>query len=129
LAAGSCAPFLRAFERSSEPLVRKMIVNVLFGFTNCSSESIDAALTEMAEGDVVEMIVRHLSETGGDAEGAGAKLLLLFVVSPACKERVCAPDVADQIVKWSAEALQKVRLLGRRACNPSSAFYFLPDFG
>jgi hypothetical protein len=107
LAAGFCqaAPQPLGFVTNK---VRKSLLGILIIFVDAvSPHLLPAAKADLVAGNTVELITQAMVEAD-TPHGSFVAMLFSFSLDPLAKERMRAPGIVDQQVKWAAKWLLKV---------------------
>ncbi len=109
MAAGLCQAALQALRRQITTVSGRTLALLHTFFKGLSSKSQSSAMTVLVAGDVVELAMAHLADAGSDNIQCGVHMLEHFRADSRGRERLCAPRVVDQLMKWIAKWLAEVR--------------------
>jgi hypothetical protein len=89
------------------------LVSTLSSFFKCLPEdSHPAATAVLVVGGGVELTMGHMADAELDEVSTAVGLFIHFASDPLARERLCAGEVPDQILKWMAKVLPQVRGVG-----------------
>jgi hypothetical protein len=113
------------------------VLRTLVTFYNALPEhSHPAATTLLVAADGVELIVGHMGDVRDDDLVFAVPLFRQFFDDPQARERLSAPQLVVQMLKWLKECFSKVRnrvfipaLVTRYSCQVSGKISLDPDQG
>jgi hypothetical protein len=92
--------------------MHRRILCILVLFLPCISHRFySAAMSVLVAGGVVEFARGYFAKAGEDMLFCGLALLKYLMKEQQVMERLCAPEIVDQLLTWIAQWLQKVGAL------------------
>jgi hypothetical protein len=107
--AGLCEAAVEALRRDSSDVTGRVLAMLFIFFRRLPRESRTAAMAVLVAGGAVELTVAYMAEVGLDIPKWGLEMLMYYTDDPCARERMCAPGMVDQIIKWFARWLPPVR--------------------
>ncbi len=108
-AAGLCQAAVEALRKQNRDVGDKVLAMFSTFFTSLSKGSHSAAMAVLVEGGAVELTVGHMTGAGLDIPVCLLQVYLYYIHDPGARDRMCAPGVKDQLMKWFGKWLPKVR--------------------
>jgi hypothetical protein len=108
---GLCSAALQALRKQHRAVSTKTLAMLSTFLNSLSMTSRARALEELLAGDIVELTMGHLADAGPDQIQFGVESFEQFLGSALGRERLCAPGLVDQLMKWIAKWFAEVRVV------------------
>jgi hypothetical protein len=108
VAAGLCQAAVEALRKQNRDVGDKVLAMFSTFCASLSKESLSAAIAVLVEAGAVELTVGHMTEAGLEIPVYGLQVYSYYIHDPGARDRMCAPGVVDQLMKWFAKWLPEV---------------------
>jgi hypothetical protein len=79
-----------------------------------SDQNLSAAMSVLVPGGFVELTMGHMAKAGPGEFLGGFTLFDYFTNDPGARERLCKPEMVDQLTPWVVKWLKEVRPITSR---------------